>query len=139
VSSSSDSGQDIVRSLWPERSAIRIKCTDVCVKGQTRRQVADALWNKFGHDTISAIREGSRYLAGIWQSAWLAGDGDHTIRDMGAIDTAALVELYDDRNFLPSKTLDTIGPLLQSSTPGPAHPRCLAGAFEPFLLGAASR
>jgi hypothetical protein len=95
----------------------------LAVKDQTPRAISDELWNKFGDDTIAVIADGSRYLAHLWNSAWEQGDGDHTITDHDATDTQALIDLYSDRTFLPSHTLDEIGPLLDGAAGGGAAPK----------------
>jgi hypothetical protein len=48
------------------------------------------------------------------------GAGDNTIHDLGVIDKSALETLYQNPQFLPSKTLDQIGPILKGgSAPAP--------------------
>jgi len=37
---------------------------------------ADALWAKFGDDTIKCMQDGTHLLAVLWESAWTTGDGD---------------------------------------------------------------
>ena len=73
---------------------------------------ADALWKKFGAATINVMADGCVCLAQLWDSAWQEGDGDTSIRSATAIPQERLEALYQDPNFLPSHTLDTIGPLL---------------------------
>jgi hypothetical protein len=78
------------------------------------KQVADALWDEFGKKTIHVMVLGCRYLAMLWDSAWKEGGGDDTVKDLGEIQQDALEALYQDRKFLPSHTLDTIGPILMA-------------------------
>jgi hypothetical protein len=73
---------------------------------------ADALWKKFGAATINVMADGCVCLAQLWDSAWREGNGDTSIRSAGAIPQQRLKALYQDPNFLPSHTLDTVGPLL---------------------------
>jgi hypothetical protein len=82
--------------------------------GDTKRQIADALWEQFGAATIDVMAYGSRVLAMIWTSAWTEGGGDATIADLSAVDQGTLVNLYQDRNFVPSFTLDTIAQALNA-------------------------
>ena len=93
----------------------------VAVQGQTPSAIADALWEKFGADTIQVIADGSLCLAMLWDAAWEAGGGDRTIGagDLGAIDEGVLSKLYQNPDFLPSHTIDTIGPLLSAGGVGP--------------------
>ncbi len=58
-------------------------------------------------------------LAQLWDSAWKEGDGDNTIRDLTEIDQSTLETLYQNPQFLPSKTLDQIGSTLKGA-PAPA-------------------
>jgi len=57
----------------------------------------------------------------LWDAAWEAGGGDRTIGagDLGAIDEGVLSKLYQNPDFLPSHTIDTIGPLLSACGVGP--------------------
>lgn len=83
--------------------------------GAGNKAVADALWNRFGQDTIQIMAAGAQTLAYIWNCAWQAGHGDINVpkQKLVAVDEDRLITLYSDPDFLPSKTLDTIGPLLQ--------------------------
>ncbi|MFY9956443.1 hypothetical protein [Bradyrhizobium sp.] len=73
---------------------------------------ADELWKRFGAATIDVMADGCVCLAQLWDSAWQEGNGDTTIRSTTAIPQERLEALYQDPNFLPSHTLDTIGALL---------------------------
>jgi hypothetical protein len=75
---------------------------------------ADGLWKKFGAATITVMADGCVCLAQLWDSAWQEGNGDTTIQSTTAISQERLEELYQDPSFLPSHTLDTIGPLLSA-------------------------
>lgn len=81
---------------------------------------ADALWESFGDDTIKVMADGCICLAQLWDSAWEEGNGDANINALGAIDESQLEALYQNPDFLPSHTLDTIGSLLDGSTPSEA-------------------
>jgi hypothetical protein len=76
---------------------------------------ADVLWKKFGTATINVMADGCICLAQLWDSAWQEGQGDTSIQSAAAIPQERLEALYQDPNFLPSHTLDTIGPLLLST------------------------
>jgi hypothetical protein len=95
------------------------KILDEFVKVQDEKPAerADAMWESLGEDTISVMADGCICLAQLWDSAWQEGNGDLTINSLGAIDETVLEHLYQNRDFLPSHTLDTIGQLLQG---GPA-------------------
>jgi hypothetical protein len=83
---------------------------------------ADAMWTALGVDTIGVMADGAICLAQLWDSAWQEGGGDEHIRDLDEISEQALETLYQDPNFLPSRTLNTIGPLLLGE-PVPATPK----------------
>lgn len=91
------------------------------VKGESKRVIGDALWEKFGRPTVDVITGGSKYLAMIWDSAWKEGGGDDTIAALGAIEEETLAGIYQPRDFLKSYTLDQIGPVL--GFPGPKPPK----------------
>ena len=92
-------------------------------EGQGPSQRADALWQPFGEDTIKVMADGAICLAQLWDSAWKEGGGDNTIRDLGEIDQSTLEMLYQNPQFLPSKTLDQIGAILKGGpAPAPAPP-----------------
>jgi hypothetical protein len=80
---------------------------------------ADALWDALGEDTIKVMADWAICLAQLWDSAWKEGAGANTIHDLGVIDESALETLYQNPQFLPSKTLDQIGPILKGG-PAPA-------------------
>jgi hypothetical protein len=84
---------------------------------------ADAMWETLGEETINVMAEGCLCLAHLWNSAWEEGNGDSTIGSLSAIDEEVLADLYKDRDFLPSRTLKTIGPLLQSTAKVPSTER----------------
>ena len=90
----------------------------VKTEGQGPSQRADALWQPFGEDTTKVMADGAICLAQLWDSAWKEGGGDNTIRDLGEIDQSTLETLYQNPQFLPSKTLDQIGAILKG---GPAR------------------
>jgi len=74
---------------------------------------ADAMWGALGDRTIQAMADGCICLARLWDSAWKEGTGDSSINSLSAISEAKLEKLYQNPDFLPSHTLDTIGPLLE--------------------------
>ena len=95
----------------------------VKTEGRGPSQRADALWQPFGEDTIKVMADGAVCLAQLWDSAWREGGGDNTIRDLGEIDQSTLEMLYQNPQFLPSKTLDQIGAILKGgSAPAAAPP-----------------
>jgi hypothetical protein len=87
--------------------------------GQKPAARADAMWKVLGADTIKVMADGCIRLAQLWDSAWQEGGGDTTIHALDAIDEKTLGELYQNPDFLPSFTLNTIGPVLQAQ-PVPA-------------------
>jgi hypothetical protein len=96
----------------------------VRVQDQKPAARADALWDVLGEDTIKVMADGAICLAQLWDSAWKEGGGDTTIHDLGAIDESTLETLYQNPQFLPSKTLDQIGPILTGGpAPAPAKPK----------------
>jgi hypothetical protein len=85
----------------------------VKVQGQKPAARADALWRSLGANTIHVMADGCICLAGLWDSAWQEGGGDNHIKSFEMIDEERLEQIYQNPEFLPSHTIDTIGPLLQ--------------------------
>lgn len=82
--------------------------------GGKSRRVIDALWQQFGKATSSAMADGAKILALIWDSAWAAGQGDSIPqKQLRPIDRDELRELYEDVNFVPSLVLDDIAAVLK--------------------------
>ncbi len=139
---------DLMQNTFARISPGDIVDAFVKAGGKPSRAAVDALWSQFGDDTIAVIADGSRYLAHLWDSAWKAGGGDHTIKTLDAIGEQALLKLYSDHSFMPSKTLDQIGPLLEtagaaaavggngrSSTPPGHAPKRTARPRKPAVHG----
>src|SRR5262249_51295801 len=84
---------------------------------------ADAMWSVLGERTIKVMADGCICLARLWDSAWKEGDGDSNINSLRAISEGALEKLYQNPNFLPSHTLDTIGPVLEGASTSRANRR----------------
>ena len=101
----------------------------VKVQDQKPAQRADAMWRNLGDDTVKVMADGCFCLAQLWDSAWEEGGGDRAIHDFNSIDETRLEQLYQNPSFLPSHTIDTIGPLLRgSSSPSTATPGRAAAA-----------
>jgi hypothetical protein len=80
--------------------------------GGSSAKVVDALWNAFGDDTARLMGAGARYLAAIWEAAFEQAD---TSLPSGArvIPEAELAKVYQNKDFVPSVTLDKIASLLE--------------------------
>jgi hypothetical protein len=76
------------------------------------KDAAMALWKQFGGATMDVMADGCLCLAQIWESAWAEGDGSKNISDFGTITESKLETLYQDPDFMPSKTLNTISSVL---------------------------
>jgi hypothetical protein len=70
--------------------------------------VSVALYERFGTSTVNCLARGSRYLAAIWDSAWLKGNGTNNLDSLEKVDEDKLIKLYADKKELPSMHLDTI-------------------------------
>jgi hypothetical protein len=94
----------------------------VAVQQEKPKERALALWTSkldrpggtktLGEETIKIMADGCCALAQIWDSAWAEGKGSSNITKLGEIQQDVLEKLYQNPGFLPSHTLDTIGPLL---------------------------
>jgi hypothetical protein len=85
-------------------------------QGEEPKDIAQALSDEFGEDTIDAIAAGSDCLVRLWRGAWNAGGGDKKIKYLGAIPPETLAALYEPSNFLQSQILDSIEPVLATET-----------------------
>jgi hypothetical protein len=66
-----------------------------------------AMWKRLGRETAEVIGRGARYLAMLWDSAFVVGRGDRLAQNqLKAFDPEAIRALYIQENFLQSYTLD---------------------------------
>jgi hypothetical protein len=73
----------------------------------------DGMWGELGDQTVEVMLVGAKALAMIWDSAWKLGNGNDIGGDqLVAVDEGAVRTRYIDDEFVPSRTLDEIGPLL---------------------------
>lgn len=81
--------------------------------GTSRDDRLNRLWNAYGEKTMDSLAEGCKCLGEIWESAWAEGGGPNISHaELGAIDPDLLADLYYDKNFIPSRALDDMGPPL---------------------------
>ena len=75
----------------------------------------DDLWDAFGTKTVGVMADGVRTLRAIWRGAWKTADGDQRIAASRLVEAphADLIKLYMRNTWMPSKTLRTIGSVLQ--------------------------
>lgn len=90
------------------------------------RDVSRRMWNIFKDRTIEVMTLGCIFLAQLWQSAWENARVDEenkiTDHELVAVQQDKLMKLYKDTKFLPSYTLDQIGPLLKAGAAPPRRP-----------------
>jgi hypothetical protein len=65
-----------------------------------------AMWASFGTPTIKCMARGSRYLAKIWNDAWVLGKGSTKIGQGSKHTQKEIAKLYNDPNFLKSVPLN---------------------------------
>jgi hypothetical protein len=82
------------------------------------KEVAQALWDKFGDDTIVVIAAGSDCLARLWRGAWNAGNGAQKVKSLDAIKPSVMAGIYQPFDFLQSETLNSITPVLATGNGG---------------------
>jgi hypothetical protein len=79
--------------------------------GGSSASVVDGLWDAFEPDTAKLVGAGARYLTAIWEAAF--GKADASLpAGASEISEAELAKLYQDKDFVPSMTLDKIASLL---------------------------
>ena len=68
-----------------------------------------AFFDKVGKETIENIINDSLAMATIWQSAWVEGGGSQVANTkLRKISEERLIELYEDKAFVPSFNLDKL-------------------------------
>jgi len=116
VANGHDAAVAIVRLM--ERSAVSLPPTTLIneyigLGGGKSAAVLDGLWDRFGTPTIEAMADGARVLAMLWESAWVAGNGNAIAPGaLKTMTTTALRRLYKRLDFVESLDLDSIGPQL---------------------------
>ncbi len=81
--------------------------------GKGGKAASDALWAKFGDGTIETMQSGAHLLAVLWESAWNVGDGDASLKKKVELTQDAAMDIVKDPDFLPSKSIGTIGSVLR--------------------------
>ena len=67
------------------------------------------LFDQVGQETIKNFNNGCLTMATIWQSAWVEGDGAEVPEsELKKISHHRLIELYEDKSFVPSFNLDKL-------------------------------
>ncbi len=95
--------------------------------GGTSKPVVQGLWDTFGDRTATLMGAGANTLAATWEAA-LAASGI-TLPVPEAFSEQALAAIYQDPAFVPSFTLDDIGPHLSATdTSAPQAPRTQAAS-----------
>jgi hypothetical protein len=80
----------------------------------TRHATLDAMWDDLGEATADVMAQGSLYLAMLWESAWVKGGGPAIAPGkLKELDKEDVRTRYIDPKFVPSLTLDKIGPVLK--------------------------
>jgi hypothetical protein len=74
-------------------------------------EILNALWEKFGKNTVGVMAAGCRLLALLWESAWAEGGGDQKItgQKLKEVSREDLINCYKPRTFLQSFLLTEIG------------------------------
>ncbi len=75
-----------------------------------RATITSVMWQQLGSRTVEVMIEGARALAMIWESGW--AHAGHPQLAAKALDKEALTARYVDPEFLPSKEIRDIRPLL---------------------------
>jgi hypothetical protein len=69
---------------------------------------ADKFWQSKGKTIVPRLfAGGAQTLASLWNSAWIAGNGNK-IKNLSSIDPGEIVNLYQDKTFLPSVNIREI-------------------------------
>jgi hypothetical protein len=88
--------------------------------GGTVVATLEAMNETLAAPTAKLLAEGARYLALLWDSAWIAGGGASTAEgDLAELETKAVRARYIKLDFVPSLVLDDINEVLKESELGP--------------------
>ena len=143
ISTGSDAAKAIVTLMQSTFDTIQPldivnKYVELSKQGLKPKEIADGLWKEFGAATTSIMKDGSYYLAHIWQTAW---DTGAKIARLSAksLDQQDMIDLYTDSTFLPSHTIDTIGPLLSQSPASGANSNAAKPQSRPAKKVAAKK
>ncbi|MGY2904401.1 hypothetical protein [Bradyrhizobium sp. URHC0002] len=75
----------------------------------TRQSTLNAMWDDLGEQTADVMALGARYLAMLWESAWVEGNGDEiSPGKLRELDPDEVRDRYIKHTFVPSLTLDKI-------------------------------
>ena len=119
IESGQDAGFAVLTLMRKTQETIRPKDIVEAYKAANGNEnVAQALAEQFEDGTVTCLGRGADYLAAIWTAAWKVGQGATRIADQGLVAPEDLIELYKDRDELPSMHLDTIEPVLAAQ---PVH------------------
>jgi len=72
----------------------------------------DYLWKQFGAATIKAMVDGTHLLAVVWESAWVAGNGEANVAPT-TFTVADAMKVCQQKTFVPSTTIAKIGAILK--------------------------
>ena len=71
------------------------------------------MWDELGDETTEVMALGARYLAMLWESAWIAGDGQKIApAKLKELDEDDVRQRYIDKDFVPSLAIDEIETVL---------------------------
>lgn len=101
----------LMRNTFQLLPPIEIVETFVTSSRQTHShaQRASELWDKFGDKTIEVMQAGTHLLAVLWESAWVKGRGEATIRSVTAFSEDEVMSICADSSFLESLSVKSIG------------------------------
>jgi hypothetical protein len=74
----------------------------------TPKERAALLWKDFGGKMKNVMADGALTLALLWESAWIEGQGNKTIKNLGAVKAGKLARIYQSKDFLPSYNINGI-------------------------------
>lgn len=74
---------------------------------------AEYLWKKFGKKTIKNMQGGAHLLALLWESAWIAGNGELNVSSTNSLSQDEAMEICAKLDFIPSVSIDRIRNLLK--------------------------
>jgi len=115
------SGKEVAKATLElmDKAAAALKPMDILdsyekAGASTRKATLEAMWKDLGNETAEVMALGARYLAMLWESAWVHGNGPAIApAKLKELDTDEVRGRYIDKGFVPSLALDKIETVLK--------------------------
>lgn len=95
--------RDTIGTIDPKRMSV------VLMEGKKNfKSIAARFYDEFGDDTITLMQNGTHTLAVLWESAWVLGNGEANVSNLGSIGENAAKNFFQDDTKIPSCYINEI-------------------------------